>query len=134
STSETDIAALQHYAREIHKESQALSNMVTEFLNFARPVMASINEVDLAELLQNTIGDLRNLRPGTYDIQLTASGPAIVPCDPTLMRQSFLNLLINAVEALDRDGSITVSVDTHKDKKQVRIVIGDNGHGIAPHI
>src|SRR5207237_6519134 len=40
STSETDTGTLQSYAREIHKESQALSNMVTEFLNFARPVAA----------------------------------------------------------------------------------------------
>src|SRR5437870_10944132 len=45
SGSETDIATLQSYAREIHKESQALSNMVTEFLNFARPLAASIVDV-----------------------------------------------------------------------------------------
>src|SRR5579864_3935529 len=38
SSSETDVGTLQSYAREVHKESQALSNMVTEFLNFARPL------------------------------------------------------------------------------------------------
>src|SRR5437762_7754709 len=92
STSEADVPTLQNYAREIHKESRALSSMVTEFLNFARPVTASINEVDLTELLENTIADLKNLRPGPYDVHLKASGSAVVPCDPTLMRQSFLNL------------------------------------------
>ena len=134
STSETDLSTLQSYAREIHKESQALSNMVTEFLNFARPVMTSINEVDLTELLEHTMADLKNLRPGKYDVRLFPSGPAIVPCDPTLMRQLFLNLLINAVEALEGKGTIAVSVETHKERNQVRVVIEDNGHGIPPHI
>src|SRR5947199_3345156 len=51
STSETELKAIQSYAREILKESQALSNMVTDFLNFARPVKTSINETDLVRLL-----------------------------------------------------------------------------------
>src|SRR5205814_730931 len=117
STSEGDVGTLQSYAREIHKESLALSNMVTEFLNFARPAATSIVEVDLAELLGNTIADLKNLRPGDYDVRFTVSSSAVVPCDATLMRQSFLNLLINAVEALDGKGVIRVSVDASKDRR-----------------
>src|ERR1051326_6722107 len=107
STTETDVETLHSYAREVHKESQALSRMVTDFLNFARPVKASINDVDLIELLQSTMSDLRTLRPGNYGLRFRASGDAVVPCDQTLMRQSFLNLLINAVEALDVDRKST---------------------------
>jgi PAS domain S-box-containing protein len=62
SMSEIDVPTLHHYASEIHKESRALSSMVTEFLNFARPVLATINEADLAEILRHTVGDLKNLR------------------------------------------------------------------------
>jgi PAS domain S-box-containing protein len=132
SIGEADVATLQSYAREIHKESQALSHMVTDFLNFARPVLTSINEVDLADLLENTIADLRNLRPGEYDIRFRKEGSAIAPCDATLMRQSFLNLLINAVEALGSDGIIEVSIA--KSSKFVRIAIEDNGHGITEDV
>lgn len=134
STTETDIEALHSYAREVHKESQALSRMVTDFLNFARPVKTSINDVDLIELLQSTMGDLRNLRPGDYDLRFQASGAAIVPCDQTLMRQSFLNLLINAVEALDGRGMISVSVDSLADPDRVRVLIEDNGRGISKDV
>ena len=133
STAETDVATLQGYAREIHKESLALSHMVTDFLNFARPVMASIDEVDLAELLSNTIADMKNLRPGNYEVRFNSSGKVVVPCDPTLMRQSFLNLLINAAEALERNGVIQVSVDALKGRT-VRIVIQDNGHGMPEDV
>jgi PAS domain S-box-containing protein len=134
SISENEVNVLQGYAREIHKESQALSNMVTDFLNFARPVRASINEVDLTELLEAVIGDLKNSRTAAYDVRFQASGAAIVPVDPTLMRQTFLNLLINAVEALDGPGTISVSVDAPKDRDQVRVVVEDTGHGIPGHV
>jgi PAS domain S-box-containing protein len=132
SIGEGDVATLQNYAREIHKESQALSHMVTDFLNFARPVFTSINEVNLTQLLQNTIGDLRNLRPGTYDVRFEATGSAPAPCDATLIRQSFLNLLINAVEAVGPAGIIEVSIE--KSDKSVRIAIQDNGHGIPENV
>lgn len=133
STTETDIETLHSYARELHKESQALARMVTDFLNFARPVKASIDDVDLVDLLQATIADVRNLRPGSYEIQFQSSGTAIIQCDPTLMRQSFLNLFINAVEALDENGRIFVSVDSQS-TNSVNVLIEDNGRGIPDNV
>src|SRR5213083_2735761 len=94
STEETNVVTLQNYAREIHKESQALSRMVTDFLNFAHPVYTSMYDVDLTELLANAIADVRNLRPGPYEVRFAGGSKAVTACDPILMRQSFLNLLI----------------------------------------
>ncbi len=133
STEETSVVTLQNYAREIHKESRALSRMVTDFLNFARPVSISTDDVDLNELLTNAITDVRNLRPGSYDVRFAAANKAVVACDPILMRQSFLNLLINAVEALNDDkGGIGVSIDAAKERGYIRVLIEDDGRGI-PH-
>src|SRR5437870_12080742 len=42
STGEANVEVLQGYAREIQKESRSMSTMVTDFLNFARPVNPSI--------------------------------------------------------------------------------------------
>ncbi len=134
STTETEVETLQSYAREIHKESRALSAMITDFLNFAKPVMASIHEVNLAELLRTVIADLRNLRPGDYAIRFQALENAVAACDPTLIRQSFLNLLINAVEALDAGGIISVVVDAPDGRDHIRVRIDDNGHGIPQDI
>src|SRR2546427_1815695 len=133
STEETSVVTLQNYAREIHKESRALSRMVTDFLNFARPVSISMYDVDLNELLTNAITDVRNLRPGSYVVRFAAANKAVVACDPILMRQSFLNLLINAVEALNGEtGGIAVSVDAVKERGYIRVLIEDDGRGI-PH-
>jgi len=131
STEETNVVTLHNYALEIHKESQALSRMVTDFLNFAHPVYTSMYDVDLTELLANAIADVRNLRPGPYEVQFAGGSKAVTACDPILMRQSFLNLLINAVEALnDSKGAISVSVV--KERGYIRILIEDDGRGI-PH-
>src|SRR5438132_3543925 len=131
STEETNVVTLHNYALEIHKESQALSRMVTDFLNFAHPVYTSMHDVDLTDLLANAIADVRNLRPGPYEVRFAGGSKAVTACDPILMRQSFLNLLINAVEALnDSKGAISVSVV--KERGYIRILIEDDGRGI-PH-
>jgi PAS domain S-box-containing protein len=134
SKTETDVNTLQSYAGEIHKESQALSNMVTDFLNFAKPVKPTMYEIDLVELLDNVIADFKSRRQGGYDLQFHSSGEAIVPCDATLMRQSFINLLINAMEALEGKGTISVSVEAPETRNHVRIVFQDTGHGIPKHV
>jgi signal transduction histidine kinase len=133
SSVEADVGTLHNYAREIFKESRALSTMVTEFLNFARPVTASINEVDLIELLETVITDLKNLRPGDYQVRFKPVTDALVACDAVLMRQTFLNLLINASEALE-DGKGTVSVHVERMRNNhVRVLVEDDGRGIPNH-
>src|SRR5262249_2252081 len=134
SLAETDVAALQHYARELHKESQALSKMVTDFLNFARPVKTSLAEVNLAELVQNTVADLKHLRPGNYEVLLSSEDRVVAACDSTLMRKSFLNLLINGVGALEGKGMIRVSIDSRKDRTHIRFTFKEKGHGIPADV
>ena len=136
---ENNVEVLQGYAREIQKESQSLSTMVTDFLNFSRPVNPTIQDVDMSELLEGVIADVRKSRPGEYRISLKSQTPATVLCDATLMRQAFLNLLLNAVEAVmevpDGSGRISVGLDRirERDTNSVRITIEDNGRGIPVH-
>jgi PAS domain S-box-containing protein len=132
SAMEDDPVTLRGYAREIQKESHSLAAVVTDFLNFARPVSAAIQDVDLVDLLDTVISDVRSHRPGKYEVSFTANDPAIVPCDATLMRQAFLNLLINAVEAMLEPGMLTVRVERIRERGQdyVRIIVEDTGPGI----
>jgi len=130
---EPDVDTLHAYAREIHKESQGLAVMVTDFLNFARPIKAAIHEVDLEDLLSTVISDLKNLRPGGYTVTFDVSSSGIVTCDATLIRQTFLNLLINAVESLpDASGTLAVAIEEAQ-RGHVRVSIEDNGCGIPSH-
>jgi signal transduction histidine kinase len=139
SSGETNVEVLHNYAKEIEKESQSMSTIVTDFLNFARPVNPSILDVDLDALLESVIGDVRNSRPGNYELIRTSRIDARAGCDATLVRQLFLNLLLNAIEAATETpevkGRITVAMEniSERDSKSVRIVIEDNGPGIPVH-
>ena len=130
---ESDIAVVHGYAREINKESQGLAVMVTDFLNFARPLKATTQEVDLEDLLGTVLTDLRNLRPGTYEVIFKATTDGVVACDATLIRQTFLNLLINAVESVpDAQGKLTVLIE-RAHRGHIRVTVEDTGRGIANH-
>ena len=64
SSDENDLATIHGYAREIQKESQSLSTVVTDFLNFARPLSAAIQ--DWSNIDPSIMGTLfeRGLDPG----------------------------------------------------------------------
>jgi len=139
SAGETSVEVLHKYAKEIEKESDSMSAIVTDFLNFARPVNPSIQDVDVDALLESVIGDLRNSRPGEYELLRVSRERAIVGCDATLVRQMFMNLLLNAVEAATEKpevrGRIVVGMENihERDTRGIRIVIEDNGPGIPVH-
>jgi signal transduction histidine kinase len=94
--------------------------------------MQDLDPVDLVDLLDSVITDVQSHRSGDWEVSFTASAPAVIPCDATLMRQAFLNLLINAVEAMDGHGKLTVQLDRVKERgaDQVRILVEDTGPGI----
>jgi two-component system, NtrC family, sensor kinase len=54
----------------------------------------------------------------------------LVECIPSQINQVFMNILVNAAQAIERDGTITVKTDATND--MIRIAITDNGKGIAP--
>jgi len=139
SAGENSVEVLHTYAKEIEKESNSMSRIVTDFLNFARPVNPSILDVDIDELLDGVIDDIRSSRPGDYELTRTSRVRAIAGCDATLVRQMFMNLLLNAVEAATGNpgvkGRVTVAMESirERDSQSIRIVIEDNGPGIPVH-
>ncbi|HKP45294.1 MAG TPA: ATP-binding protein, partial [Pyrinomonadaceae bacterium] len=61
--------------------------------------------------------------------------PIIVPIDSAQIEDAVLNLIINAIEAADRDGAVVVRVDVGEnpqtDESEATIEVSDNGRGIS---
>jgi signal transduction histidine kinase len=57
--------------------------------------------------------------------------PAI-PADPVLLRQAFLNILLNSCEAMEAGGILKIRTNLKADEKIVQIIFHDNGKGIDP--
>ena len=56
--------------------------------------------------------------------------PPMVILDPSQVERVFLNLIINAAEAMDGKGTLTIRTVVNKKKKSLDIIIKDTGHGI----
>lgn len=130
-------ATARDFAQKITAEAANLTNVVTDFLKFARPGGGpEASTAFSAEPKQ--IVDLRGLiedcaRP--YELELDTQqwkGTTHVPGDGTALRQAFSNLLRNSAEAARNGERVKVRVAAEADGESVRISFSDNGCGIPP--
>lgn len=130
-------------AASLLKEVRNLSDMVTSFLNFARPQPLELDEVNLDDLLSDCAAELAPLfQQLQVDLTLdegskqAADAPVVIRADERMLRQALLNLIRNAAEAIpasqtDRRVEISQSLNRGKSGKGWAVVeIRDTGEGI----
>lgn len=119
-----------------------VNSLINDLLNYARPKEPEFQSLPLNALLQETIASVTYslTRPHTRD---SATQPKIV-ChsalapdlpnvhgDPGQLQQVFLNLIINAFDAMPQGGTATISSSKMKDADFVVVTITDTGSGIT---
>ncbi len=124
----------KHLMDIVLRETDRLNNIITEFLDYARPRSSQMEPISLASVLEETITLFRNSREFKKDIVITCDIPFSIAVNgnPQRLRQVFWNLLINAAQAMDNGGSITISAASGRgiDADEVTIHILDTGTGI----
>jgi signal transduction histidine kinase len=120
-------------------EVRNLAEMVTSFLNFARPQPLQLEEVFLDELISDCAGELRPLF-SALAVELVTDPPDMpariqIRADERMLRQALLNLMRNAAEAIpagQTDRRVTVSYSMDQAKSSAVVQIKDTGEGIPP--
>jgi nitrogen fixation/metabolism regulation signal transduction histidine kinase len=125
-------AQYRPYVEGIRQETEALGQVVTNFLNFARPEQLSLAPVDLERIARRAADDLQHELPAGTTI--TVAGEfADIAGDDVLLRQVFSNLLRNAIEAcvcVGRTPAIAVEGRIDRAHRTCRVTVEDNGPGI----
>lgn len=116
------------------RESDRLERIISDFLMYARPRRPEMSQVDLNEVLEETLGLLR-FSPeisseGHQLVACPAPQPAVVEADAGQIRQVFWNLSRNAVVAMPDGGALTISIERTADH-QIRVVFNDTGIGMT---
>lgn len=118
----------------IVEEANRLNGIVTDFLNFARPPAPNLMACRVEEILERNLKFLapeiagrgyrvhREISPDLPDVQ----------ADPGLLYQAFLNVLINAMQAMPKGGEITVEISVRNG--MLRAVFLDDGPGIPDEV
>ena len=126
------------WARKISKGVQSLDLIVSDILAFTNEQSCNKTSVNLLDLL-NEITDYVEPRIDNIDVQLDLSGvnPQLsVAIDVNMMQRVLLNLILNAVDAVEPKGRIFVRADACDDEPdyRMRIAVGDDGPGIDPQV
>jgi signal transduction histidine kinase len=116
----------------ISKECQRLNRLVGNFLDFARPRTPRYQTVDLSPTLDSVMelaGHAIGKQAITLRREVLAQLPA-VECDPELLRQVLLNLIINAIQSMPGGGEVVISAMPRQER--VLIQVKDEGCGVKP--
>ena len=118
----------------ILRESDRLNKIVTDYLNYARPRPASMDKVDVCELIRETLKLLRNspeISDGHTLKEDLPSETLIVKGDAEQLKQVCWNVARNALQSMPDGGDFNVSAN-RTDAHRVLIRFDDSGCGMSP--
>ncbi len=116
----------------LDEEIQRLNRSLQSFLDYARPPASAKRRVDLASVVERT----RQLLAGRAEQQSIRvvveppKTPIEVDADPEQLHQVLLNLLLNAFDAVRRDGQVTIRIQAGQTGCAV-VTVADSGSGIS---
>ncbi len=109
---------------------ERINYLITELLNCARPPKLDMRAHDIHKLLENVLAATKT-KIASQKIQVVksfASKSAVLSLDKEQMERAFLNIVINAVEAMPKAGQLTIM--TARDENVFVVKIQDTGKGI----
>jgi len=131
-------AAIEGCLRVIDQSVERCKAITHRLLGFARRADVHSESLQVNDVIKEVMQFLENSMMHSrirLDLQLQDDLPLIFS-DHLQLQQIFLNIINNAIDAIGKDGLVTIT--THLVAGEVRVVIQDNGHGIAgdilPHI
>lgn len=101
---------LNEYAAVVREEARRCKRIIAGLLDFSRPSSGIAEDLDLRSLIADLVDHLQEQRPFrrvAWDLELGAD-PVVIHADPDSMRQVLINLALNAAQAMDHEGTITV--------------------------
>ncbi len=126
-------AQLKEDVGVITKHATLCTHVVESLLNFARVSKPEFHMHDVHAILDETIAILRHKMEQsniTVETHYLARGVEM-PLDTEKIRQLFMNLFINATQAMEGGGALTLSTRL-VDARSLEVVVADTGIGISP--
>jgi signal transduction histidine kinase len=124
--------ALEH-VRVIGGEIQRLDQVMQGFLKFTRSEDLKLQALSLGALIDDVV---RVIEPECANARVAVVSEGFeklpdISGDPTMLRQAFLNLALNACQAMPNGGTLRLSA-ARADSRRVRLSVSDTGIGIKP--
>lgn len=122
----------QHISNIMIQEVDRLNKVVGQLLDFSRPVTITKKEVDARSFIENSVKIVEG-QAKEKGISITTSisnNINTLRIDPDRISQVLLNLYLNAIEAMEKGGVLSVSLSRSTTPGEVQFQISDTGIGI----
>jgi len=121
-------------SRMVYKEVRRINETVQSFLRFARPEPLQPSQFHIKELFEyfkNQYNSIMDQQQIEFQINLHWNGEVF--WDKNKMQQVFMNLIQNAVDAIEKNGKISIDVE-QENSSRLKIRAADNGPGVPEQI
>ncbi len=126
-----EIAKFKGYLDTMRREVERTTAIVQNLLDFTRPKEPARKPMNLVKVVEESLAIISNkLSLGNIVVVKVLNPLPEIQADPAHMKQVFLNLFVNACEAMEEGGTLTIQSDYHQDTNTVTISVRDTGIGI----
>ena len=126
-----ELAKHRGYLDTMRREVERTTAIVQNLLDFTRPKDPVRKPMDLVKAMEESLSLISNkLNITNVEVVRVYNPLPEIQADPAHMKQVFLNLLINACEAMEEGGTLTIRSEHHPDTGTVTMSIRDTGTGI----
>jgi PAS domain S-box-containing protein len=110
------------------------TNIVKGLRTFSRLDSENRSEVDVHELIDSALTLLYNKYKNYVTIEKKYTAHGQLSCFPGKLSQVFLNIIMNAVQAIETEGTVSISTSINPNSKMLEISVSDTGCGIPEHL
>ena len=120
-------------AKIIIQEAQTIKSLVDEFSDFARLPKINLQPASLRDVITQVVTLFRGIfAEVTIEVDIGPAVPPVLALDPEQMKRVFINLIDNAIDAMNKKGKIVIRATFDREANQVNIEVTDSGPGIPP--
>jgi len=126
-----DTPLLTRMLHNIDQETLRARDVVKSLLEFSRTQEFSLRQTSLAEVAHKAALLAKSQVPPNISVSIAIPDDLAIPMDAQRMQEVFINLIINAAQAIERQGQITITASADTAMEEVVIEINDTGQGIS---
>ena len=125
-----DAALLQRMLHNIDQETLRARDVVKNLLEFSRTQEFSLRPARLADIVHKAVLLAKSQVPPDIGVTIDIPSDLVLPLDVQRMQEVFINMIINAAQAIERQGQILIAAVVNTSGQEAVIEIRDSGQGI----
>ena len=123
------------FSEKIETHSERARNIIDRVLNYSKPSYHKLEVINIKDILRQTLEFIEHsLKGKKIKIKTNLRKNAFVNGDKNALQQVFINILMNAIEALEHIENGVIEIDLDKNEEYVIVSIKDNGIGIPDKV